>query len=475
MFRRLFQMSFMQPVSVLPILLAILGGWGGVAAAVAAETVAAVAAIPVEVASTGQPDRKDEAAVAVDAIGSAAGLLAAGRAAEAYAALASLEAQRGGDPEFDYLLALAALESGQPTQALAPLRRVLAVEPRFDGARLELARALSARGDADGARREYQWVIAHSASATAREAATRALAGVPPGRSWRFAPVLLAGAGYDSNANASTAGEVFGFVLDPQAVQQGSPLIEVGASLAGERALPGRDGRAAVLLRGGHRAYPDASFVDQSMIDIGAGINARFGDWRAGVGLTLATGWLDGTAWFNSAWVEGALSRPIGQRWELAVAGRALALDYRQSRFELLDARRYLWGAVLQSRERAGEMSRYGVGVLGGRDDARAASSPWSNDRYGLRAFGAWPLAPRRALFGELAWLATDYFGGRGFAGLDRLDHQVTAAMGLELRAWPAPGWRITPQLRWTDSDSNVAPFRFDRFEAVVFVQRHFD
>lgn len=408
------------------------------------------------------------------AVGRAAELLAAGRAAEGYALLASLEVHRSGDPEFDYLLALTALESGRPAQALAPLRRVLATEPRFDGARMELARALAALGDAAGARREYQWIVAHSGSAAARTSAQRALGGIPQRRSWRFAPSLLAGAGYDSNANASTSGEVFGFVLDPRAVQQSSPLLELGASLAGERAL-GRSGRAALLLRGGHRAHPDAAFVDQSVVDAGAGINARFGDWTAGVGATLATGWLDGAAWFDAAWIEGALSRPFGSRWELVGAGRVIALDYRQARFEPLDARRYLWGAALQARERAGEVPRYGVGLLGGRDDARDRSSPWSNDRYGLRVFGAWPLAPRRALFAETAWLTTDYFGGRGFAATDRLDRQLVAALGLEARDWPAPGWRVTPQLRWTDNRSNVAPFRFERFEAAVFVRRHFD
>jgi predicted Zn-dependent protease len=82
--------------------------------------------------------------------------LAEGRATEAWDLLSPLEGRLAGDPEFDYLLALAALGSGRPAAALAPLRRVLALEPRFDGARLELARALAASGDAGGARREYE-------------------------------------------------------------------------------------------------------------------------------------------------------------------------------------------------------------------------------------------------------------------------------------------------------------------------------
>jgi hypothetical protein len=419
----------------------------------------------------------DAAPPAADALAEASGSLADGRPAEAYARLAPLEATRAGDPEFDYLLALAALQSGRAPAALAPLRRVLALEPRFDGARLELARALLASGEAAAARREYEWIAGQGGSAPTREAAQRALAALDGTRAspaWRFAPALVAGAGYDSNANASPAGDVFGFVFDPQAVRQSSPIIEAGGSLAGERAV-GAAGRAAVLLRAGHRAHPDASFVDQSVLDAGAGFRGRLGAWTGGVGATLARGWLDGAEWFDSAWLEGALSRPVGRGWELVGAGRAVALDYRQARFEPLDSRRFVWGAALQTRERAGEIPRLGVGLLGGRDDARDRDSPWSNDRYGLRLFGAWPLDARRALFAEAAWLTSDFFGARGFFGIDRLDRQFVGAAGLDLRGWPSAGWRITPSVRWTDNRSNVTPFRFERFEANVFLRREFD
>jgi hypothetical protein len=78
-------------------------------------------------------------------------------------------------------------------------------------------------------------------------------------------------------------------------------------------------------------------------------------------------------------------------------------------------------------------------------------------------------------VFGELAWLTSDFFGARGFLGRDRLDRQTVAAAGFEMREWPARRWRIAPQLRYTDNRSNVTLFRFERFEASVFVRREFD
>ncbi len=423
-----------------------------------------------ETASTLQAQARPQVARAAQS-------LAEGRAADAWTLLSPLEATLQGDTEFDYLLALAALESGRATAAVAPLQRILAIEPRFDGARLELARALSTLGDSAGARREYQWILERSASAISRVAAQRALDGLtaaPVRRGARQVMGLLAGAGYDSNANASTSESVFGFTLDPRAVQQGSPFLEVGASLRREYSQAPRLG-IVTLLRAGHRLNPDAQFVDQSVLDAGLGLTGHFGAWTTGVGANIATGWLDGESYFRSGYLEASASRPMSSAWELVGAARVIVLDYRPDRFDPLDVRRALWGGALQRRSTAAGVPTLGVALLGGRDDTRRASSPYANDRYGARLFGAASIGPRRALFGELSWLTSDFFGARGFFGIDRLDRQVVAALGLEAREWPARGWRIAPQVRYTENRSNVSLFRFDRFEASVFVRREFD
>jgi len=403
--------------------------------------------------------------------------LAEGRAGEAWQLLAPLEAAHPGDTEFDYLLALAALQSGRAPAALAPLRRILALEPRFDGARLELARALAASGDAAGARQQFEWLLQRSPSATSHAAATRelaTLAGAAPDAVKHQVVALLAGAGFDSNANAATSDAVFGFTLDPRTLQQSSVFVEAGASLQGSYALAPRLG-LVTLLRAAQRLNPQARFVDQTALAAGFGVNARLGSWTAGVAANLASGWLDGEPYFRSGWLEASASRPIAADWEVVAVGRAITLDYRPDRFGQLDVRRYVWGGALQRRSGSGGVPTIGVAVLGGRDDARATASPWSNDRYGMRLFGARALGARTVLAGDVSWLTSDFFGARGFLGLDRLDRQFVAAVGLETREWPAPGWRLAPQVRYTDSRSNVALFRFDRFEASVFLRREFD
>ena len=86
--------------------------------------------------------------------------------------------------------------------------------------------------------------------------------------------------------------------------------------------------------------------------------------------------------------------------------------------------------------------------------------------------FGALDVGPARAVYGELSWLTSDFYGARGFQGIDRLDRQWVATLGVEARDWPAEGWSTGPQLRFTDNASNVPVFEFDRLEVSVFVRR---
>src|SRR2546425_555431 len=65
----------------------------------------------------------------------------------AYRLLEPLESQRAGDPEYDYLLGIAALDSGERERAVFALERVLAVNPNHAQARAEIARAYFEMGE----------------------------------------------------------------------------------------------------------------------------------------------------------------------------------------------------------------------------------------------------------------------------------------------------------------------------------------
>jgi len=135
--------------------------------------------------------------------------------------LSDLKAQqetRAGDPDFDYLLGVAALEAGELQLALDALERVVLHRPTFAGAWLDLALVHTRLNDAASA----EAILAHVESSfdpppalRAQIAQARRLLAPPPlqaaTRGWHGDLALLAGT--TSNANAGLA--VSGFSLTP--------------------------------------------------------------------------------------------------------------------------------------------------------------------------------------------------------------------------------------------------------------------
>ncbi|MEX1266752.1 MAG: tetratricopeptide repeat protein, partial [Woeseia sp.] len=139
-------------------------------------------------------------------------LLADNRPDAAYEQLAAHEPRYAGNPLFDYLLGVAALDSGNASEAIFSLQRALAVAPGFSGARLELARAWYDTGQHEMARPLFARVLEEQPPAPVRAVVVRYLLAIdaaPPRPRARFQPYAELFAGHDSNANGSTADEQF--------------------------------------------------------------------------------------------------------------------------------------------------------------------------------------------------------------------------------------------------------------------------
>src|SRR5690625_5111302 len=92
---------------------------------------------------------------AADRLSQAQQLIAQGKAREAYVLLEPLEDELAGQPSFDLLFGIAAVDSGQPSRAVFALERVLSLEPNHPRARAEIAKAYLALGETDTARQEF--------------------------------------------------------------------------------------------------------------------------------------------------------------------------------------------------------------------------------------------------------------------------------------------------------------------------------
>lgn len=87
-------------------------------------------------------------------------LIEAGDYPAAYALAQQQAEERAGEPDFDFMYGLAAVEMGEPQRAIFALERVLALRPQDHRARLELGRAYYLMGDYPTARRLFEQVLA---------------------------------------------------------------------------------------------------------------------------------------------------------------------------------------------------------------------------------------------------------------------------------------------------------------------------
>ena len=135
-------------------------------------------------------------------------LIVEGKSADAYTLLEPYEFEKAGNPKFDYLLGLAALNSGQPDKATLILERVLAADPLHAAARVDLGRAYYLLGDAEHARAEFTRALElnppPAAVATIRQH-LREIETSSSKPSTQLSGYFEVGTGYNNNVNNSTS------------------------------------------------------------------------------------------------------------------------------------------------------------------------------------------------------------------------------------------------------------------------------
>jgi tetratricopeptide (TPR) repeat protein len=132
-------------------------------------------------------------------------LMREGKPAEAYALLEPVESANAGDVRFDYTFGVVALDAGHPDRATIAFERVLAMDPNYAGARLDLARAYFSMGSDDLAQSEFDTVLQSDPPAEVRQIIDRykeAIAERKKRADTHFTGYVEANGGYDSNISA---------------------------------------------------------------------------------------------------------------------------------------------------------------------------------------------------------------------------------------------------------------------------------
>lgn len=357
------------------------------------------------------------------ALEKARGLIASGNARQAYAELLPLQGQLSGDPEFDYLLGVAALDSGRNDEAIIALERVLALMPNHAGAQMDLARAYYASGSVDLAEAAFIKLRASNPPPAAQQAIARYLDAIQQRKRQAQAGWALygeLGTGYDSNitgvpvdfgAAAQQAFNLAGIEATGNSVKRSAPFA--AGAIGGEYAAPVGAGLSAFAggeLRG--RAYRRESDFNSIMGEAHAGAALTRGQdqWRASASYLAFR--QEGAAPEEPKPTNDRRMAGVGVDWRHALDSKTqLGLGVQLNRVtfpknEIEDFdQAFLSGSWLRSFDRQGAPLLY-VTAFGSFDRAPnefADGTTKSKVLGGLRTYAQYSLSPKVQLFNGLA------------------------------------------------------------------------
>jgi tetratricopeptide (TPR) repeat protein len=135
-------------------------------------------------------------------------LIKGGKPAEAYSMLEPFEFEHSGEERFDYLIGIAALDSGKPDKATLAFERLLMVNPNLAAARLDMARSYYQLGDMPRARGEFETVLKQNPSAAAKAIIQKyldSIAARESGKKTDLTGYIEGMTGADSNVNYATS------------------------------------------------------------------------------------------------------------------------------------------------------------------------------------------------------------------------------------------------------------------------------
>jgi outer membrane protein len=407
-------------------------------------------------------------------------LVQGGRAADAYSLLAPHEDQLAGDVRYDYLLGIAALDSGKPDKATLAFERVLAVDPNFAGARLDMARAYYHLGDLTRARAEFDTVLSQNPPPAARATVNRYLdlmrEAEEAKKTVKVAYTELT-YGRDSNVNNSTSQSViplplYGILipLDARNIKRGDTygMLGVGGDIVHET------GGGYAVFAGGDLRYRANNTADQF-------------DYKSANGRT-------GFAWSNDA--EVVRVTLSGERYYLDNARNrsALAMSgdwrhgynastftnifgaYTRYRFDSTDVAvnnfdQYLLGVGGLKLYHEGR-SAVNLSLFAGREDDTNGRADGNKDIRGVRLGGVLNFHERGDLFVSVGAQRGTYDRQNVAFMTTRADNQYDAVAGVVWRIDRA--WALRPQVLYIHNDSNIPIYAYKRSDVSVTLRRDF-
>jgi outer membrane protein len=435
-----------------------------------------------------------ECIAADPALEQARALLQKGKANEAYSQLAPLEFERAGDLEYDYLLGLAALDSGNPAKATLAFERVLAVDPNHAGARLDMARAYFALGSDNRAKAEFEVVLTQKPPPAAKAVALKYLAAIDErdkaGKP-QVTAYLAAGIGNDDNITSVTtnftpaAQATYGipFVPTGNAITHSSPFTAVEAGVAFNKPFSKQ-----VAVFGGldakQRSYIQRHTYDSTTLDgrLGVGYSRELHLYRLSlIGQTLSQ---EGEAPTLPKQTSDRNMVGINGEWRYTLNERnllGLFAQFNEQRYPTVAVNNVDETLVGASWVHAYANPRKPLvlaSIFWGQDKAKNKlinNSDVSKTFTGVRLAGQCNIGDKAETFASVGyqWRNDDSAYARSTLinyGKDKLA-DLTVGVNWHLDK----NWSVQPQVSYVHNNTNIPTSAFDRTQVSIMFRRDFN
>lgn len=407
--------------------------------------------------------------------------LLAGRGHEALKLLDPLEVKLAADREYNYLLAQALLDVGQPARALFPLNRILRRNPDDATALLMLSRARMALGQAKPARDALERARKAKQPPQISERINQymsIIAAAEEAGATRIGGHLEAAFGYDSNVNSATGATqialpVFGGAigtLSRAATKQDDTFLTLGGSGGLKHPLTAT---VALVAAASASQRLNSSHEDFDLRTLDGSVGLRFtsgaNEWT---GVASAQQFeVDYQRFRTTTGGSVQWRRMVGAQTELSAFGQFARLTYPSQ--SVRDADRNVVGIAVAhafGKERAPIV--FGSAYVG-KENERATGVPFfGHDLIGLRAGVDKAFSDRFAVSVSVAYEERRYGGQDPLFLVGRKDEQLDFRVALPYAV--TSQWIIIPQLSHTNNRSNVELNRYRRTALFVALRYAF-
>jgi tetratricopeptide (TPR) repeat protein len=431
-------------------------------------------------------------AFADDVLSQAEALINQQQPAQAYELLLPFEAERSGDPKYDYLLGVSALEMGDPSNAIFAFERCLSAEPNNGPCRVQIARTHLAMGETPNARAELQTIKEYNPPPEVQALVSQYLgviSQVEKQQQRQINAFAQLGVGYDSNINsaptdanktAAAIPKTPNFIIPPNAIATSSDSsyanLLAGSSLL-YKASPTVTALADINIQ--TRSFLADHNYDYQAVDASAGGAFDLQALQLTLKLQGQKMWLDGNAYRNLAGVLAQLQGAVGSG-QMAVFTQLSQMRYDSQ--SVRDADRHNIGLAYSQAIEAHYSPSFYASIYGGSEAVTDKKfEQFSQAFKGLRFGGSLILNDVLSLNSQLSYEAREHNKASYYPSVTLLGISFPTVYreDKESNIGLSANWRINKQLSlqpsytYSNNNSNI-PFS-DYKRHVVSVDLRFD